>query len=327
MSTGQIHFDWRVPAAGYRWEEAIPATGAAPEAPRPALVTTALPSSSWTPPAHDPALFRSFADLAAEPGAVKAFADRHGDLNGGLELFVEWLARARPDTLFRGNFLSAWQVEVAQLKRLTDLWGLLRAGDAEKIAAHIRWTKKAGEGLAVYFVQDVGAGKGRGSSRPTPTGDLIASRGCRPELLSKLNQKDQLTSAWAYLQQQIGARLKEIAGDATAAMLWDESVNRPAFRVVARTLVAAVWLQFADAVGNGRNFNRCPGCGKWTEVGPAEARAHRKHCSDACRMRSYRERQDRARQLHTAGKNFEQIAEELGADVVAVRRWVTGFRQ
>jgi len=31
--------------------------------------------------------------------------------------------------------------------------------------------------------------------------------------------------------------------------------------------------------------------------------------------------------LRTAGKTFEEIAEELESDVATVRRWITGFRE
>jgi hypothetical protein len=328
MTTGQVHFNWHIAPSGYLVEEAVPATAPPTEAFQPALVPapTALPPASWPPAAYDPALFRTFADLVPEPEAIKAFADRHGDLDGGVELFVRWLVEARPGELPRGNFLSTWQMHITRMKRLTDLWDLLRADDAERIAAYIRWTGKVGEGAAVYFVQGGGAGKGRSPSRHGETWDLIASRDHRHELLAQLKRDDPLTSAWAYLQQQLDDRLKEVAADTSASMSWDASRGRPSFRVMARTLVAAVWLQIADAVGNDRNFNRCPGCGRWTEVGPADAKAHRKHCSDACRMKALRQRQDRARQLHTTGKSFEQIAEELGADVASVKRWVTGFK-
>jgi hypothetical protein len=88
-----------------------------------------------------------------------------------------------------------------------------------------------------------------------------------------------------------------------------------------------VWLQFATVVSENLVYGRCPECGTWFEVAPNAARSSRRFCSTGCRSKAYRERQDRARQLHTAGKTFEEIAAELESDAATVRKWVTGFRE
>ena len=98
-------------------------------------------------------------------------------------------------------------------------------------------------------------------------------------------------------------------------------------RIMAQNLYSGVWLQFADAVTNDRIFSRCRECGKWFEVAPEVARSHRRFCSNSCRSKAYRQRQDRARQLFTAKKSFEEIAEELDSDVATVKKWITGLRE
>jgi hypothetical protein len=91
-------------------------------------------------------------------------------------------------------------------------------------------------------------------------------------------------------------------------------------------LLSAVWLQFATAVNENVGHGRCRECGKWFVVAPNAARSSRRFCSTACRSKAYRERQDRARQMHAAKKSFAEIAAELDSDVATVRKWITGFK-
>ena len=95
----------------------------------------------------------------------------------------------------------------------------------------------------------------------------------------------------------------------------------------APSLLGAVWFQLADAVTHDRVFSSCRECQKWFAVGPEVARSNRRFCSNACRSKAYRERQDRARRMCTAGKTFEEIAEALDSDVPTVRRWITGLKE
>jgi hypothetical protein len=58
------------------------------------------------------------------------------------------------------------------------------------------------------------------------------------------------------------------------------------------------------------------------------ARSHRRFCSNACKTKAHRNKQDRARQLFTVEKKtFEEIAKELDSDVATVRRWITGIKE
>jgi hypothetical protein len=155
---------------------------------------------------------------------------------------------------------------------------------------------------------------------------LIASVVWRPELLIGLRLRDPIRPAWAYLQQEIDDHLHHAASQIASAMTWDAKRTRPRLALTAPTLLSAVWLQLADAVSNDRAFNRCRECGRWFEVGADVTRSDRRFCSDGCRSKAYRQRQDRARQLSTSGKSFEQIAAELDSDVETVRRWITGLK-
>jgi hypothetical protein len=54
-----------------------------------------------------------------------------------------------------------------------------------------------------------------------------------------------------------------------------------------RSLIAAMWLQFALAVDGQREYRPCPVCGDWWDA--TEARSDRKTCSDRCRKRMHRQ--------------------------------------
>lgn len=93
---------------------------------------------------------------------------------------------------------------------------------------------------------------------------------------------------------------------------------------VITSLIGAIWQQFADAVSNNRQYRRCPapGCGRWYELSPATKGPNRNHCSVACKQRAYRHRKDTAKELFNSGRSIEQIAEEIGASIEIIKRWV-----
>jgi hypothetical protein len=65
-------------------------------------------------------------------------------------------------------------------------------------------------------------------------------------------------------------------------------------------------------------------CGQWFEISTRMEgkRKNREYCSDACRMKTYRQRQKRARQLAAEGHAIEAIAHQFESDPGTVRKWV-----
>jgi hypothetical protein len=224
--------------------------------------------------------------------------------------------------------LVTWLHQLNDMQRLVALWDLLRNEDRERLAPHIQWRKDGKKGLSVRFDSHPGSGKGDGPALGFHRRRaLVASRDTWPELLERCEVNDPILPAWAYLQAELDEHLHHTADQMAAEAAWDPKRGRPALRFLAPTVLGAVWSQFADAVSNDRTFSRCRECGKWFEVAPEVARAHRRFCSNSCRSKAYRERQERARRLYTSGKSFEAIAEELDSDVATVRKWVTGIKE
>jgi hypothetical protein len=67
--------------------------------------------------------------------------------------------------------------------------------------------------------------------------------------------------------------------------------DRPlSLQLVSDTLLAALWLQFAQAIHGNKDYRACGACGRFFELDPAVARTNRLYCSDACRSKAYRTR-------------------------------------
>jgi hypothetical protein len=343
MADGRLQFGWTVAPAGYRWVRAVDVErpenpvleGANP--PQLALVPVeggpiAGAGASPLRPESDAALFRNFAELRPDEGSIVAFAGRHGSLSQ-FEIFPATRTESVGGSPMRGTLLINWKDNISAMRRLVGLWDLLREPDRERLAAHVRWQETATESLSVHFDSHPDGGSGGGPALGLqPTRAVIASRDFHPELLAEFEAGDPVAPAWAYLRQDLDNHLFDLGRQEGAAGLvavadWDPKSGRPSLRFVAPTLLTAIWVQLADAVSNDRTFGRCRECGRWFAVAPGAARGHRRTCSNACRSRSFRERQERARQLHAAQKSFEEIAKELDSDVATVRKWVTGFKE
>jgi hypothetical protein len=97
-----------------------------------------------------------------------------------------------------------------------------------------------------------------------------------------------------------------------------------AFGYVPADLLKALWLQFALGTSEGKEYRSCVVCGTWYELSPDTARTTRLFCSDGCKSKGYRQKQERARQLFSEKNTFRQIAKVLGSDAATVKRWITG---
>jgi hypothetical protein len=319
MAGTHVLFRWQVSSAGYEWILGREASDPTQE-PRPVLVARDPASPAALPPRPGPALFQAFAEIASNQEAILAFAGVHGNLHGGVEFVPEADLSGPGAAPVCGVPLDAWSYHITELRSLIALWDLLVKEDRGRLAKYVRWRKGGPEGTAVYFVPDPGTDESEGE---VP----IASGRDRPELLERFEPGDPVLPGWTYLQQALDGQLFQVGDDVLTGMTWDAARGRPSLALEAHTLVAAVWAQFSEAVGNDRRFSRCRECGTWFEIAPDAARSHRRFCSNSCRSKAYRERQDRARQLFTAGKAFAEIAEELDSDEATVRRWVTGVKE
>lgn len=292
-------FYQRVSEEGYRWIDTRDGRA----------ITDGLPFGSlgigheYNPFKRYPALFLNFAETEISEADIQRFADKYGPLGVFRKIPGEELA---PETPFRQELFSTWEVELLDMKRAVGLWNALRAHDIETLRQKI----KVENGKAEY-VGDTGK-----TAVPRVVSD---SRAYRAALTPEDGALDVGTAALLYIQQLINHRLEQYVSE---RLLWSEKTGRLARYTFPKNSAGVLWLQLANAITKETDYRRCPECGSWFEVSPEGARVTRLYCSEACRARAYRKRQAEARRLAAEGLSAEEIAERLGSDAKTVEGWI-----
>jgi hypothetical protein len=88
------------------------------------------------------------------------------------------------------------------------------------------------------------------------------------------------------------------------------------------TLAQALWLQFAEAVCQDKDFRKCEVCGKPFELSPGVARTNRRLCSTNCKVKAHRKRKARVVQLWERGITLPTILRESGSEPERVKKWL-----
>ncbi len=121
------------------------------------------------------------------------------------------------------------------------------------------------------------------------------------------------------LQRFIDAKLRE--HNVSARFVWDSTHFSSKLCFQPSSLASALWLQVAETIDGEKSFGRCELCGKVFTV-TEEKRADSTFCGNACRQRTYRARQKRARELRGGGASLRDIARELNSSITTIKRWV-----
>jgi hypothetical protein len=106
-------------------------------------------------------------------------------------------------------------------------------------------------------------------------------------------------------------------------VLWHPGAAQLVLKLAPPSLMHAMYLQLAQAVLGNKTYHQCLACGVWFELAPGQARADRQTCSGSCRVKLYRLRQVRARELHGEGWSLKRISKELGSDVSTIKKWLS----
>jgi hypothetical protein len=275
----------------------------------------------------DVVAYRSLAETQPSLEDVLRFASNFGGLGVAVPIKVNSKDVQPPGPELQGEPLQEWQKQISLMAQLVGLWDLYRAGDTARLARHFRWGKDETQRDVVAFFSHADA---EGETGPSALGNDKAHE---PVVLNevplglqgRIEPGDVLVPALAYLKRRLDEQLQKCEKRAAPFLTWAASKDRLALRFTASSLASALWLQFADAVVNDRKYARCLVCEKSFELAPDTARSHKRFCSDGCRVRAYRGKQDLARRLFfEQRKSFEQIAEELDSKAATVKRWITG---
>lgn len=329
------HFQWAVYKAGYRWarynEIANPelnveeAEYSGPFLVIPSVVREVPPGRPWRhskkhiPYATSdaryyspiPGTFMTFAQLEPNTESVLAFASRYGHL--GVERFLGDITQDGRESKVIGEPFLAWRQEIEVMKHALDAWDMSRKNLVGKLRRHVHRERGNVEYDPLTDVPE----KGRPIwSLPTriPTPNRVS-----PDLGEVLGGFSDGKIARLYMQSQIDMRLSK---HCALAMIADADYSGLRLHAVPRNLLGALWLQFAFAVSGSSNLRKCKMCPTWFEVSSGARRPHSIYCSDACKVRGYRELIARARGLKTQGKSVPAIAAELHRTPTRIKKWV-----
>jgi hypothetical protein len=103
---------------------------------------------------------------------------------------------------------------------------------------------------------------------------------------------------------------------------WDPIASRLENQLTIEDLLGAICLQFVFALTGEKKYQKCSVCGRWFELLRGVNRANKLTCGQSCRTKAYRQRQDKAIELHAQGMKARDIAKELSAKLDAVKNWI-----
>jgi hypothetical protein len=291
-----------------------------------------LPSRWYAPLQDEPALFRTFAYTPATKEGILEFASRFGMLGSPAEVGTDL-----PPIMDQSGFcccvtaepLAAWMAQIFSMRQAVGLWDMAIARDVAGLAELIfcrgdavQYQPKPAWFLPTRVAEEPPEDGGEWLEAAQP---LILHRDhWSVEYFWRLPNVALVEAAVVAVEAIANRHLQDAA---SIRLVADLGTGCPAVRHVPGSLAGALWLQFAEAASARKRFRTCKECGRWFEIPLRGARISREYCSNACRSRAYRGRQERARQLYAEGKSFKEIAREFDTDVRTVKKWVASSKE
>lgn len=313
-------FSWVKATMGYRWKDLAYGDKL--------LVLDVPPNTNYSPPGKDyfpfrkqPALFRVFAAVETKPEDILAFAKEYGSLStpAGTLPNVDLNESKREELIY--DFYYRINKEIYAMREVINLWSLAQSQDLESVSrcfssdlTHLRDKPDP----TIYYFPEYLKGEFCVPVHDDQKVQRIASKETNSTILDIGCRGDVISLAYFVIHQKIESHLKD---KIPVNAYWDSERKRPSLRIVPTTLLEAMWVRFAEAIVLDKRFQPCQQCSKWFDISVETARKTKQYCSNACRSKAYRERQE-ARLLHRGGKTIEEIARELDSDVETVTKWV-----
>ena len=282
-------FEWPVAVGGYQWVETDWGTALTAKPDQPGPPSRYLPFSKGYA-----GLFRTFAELV-ESGpskeAVLTFANRYGMLGAPVaRLAKDIRVAAEPEALSRqseaGKFVEHLDPDP-------------NVGDAQ-------WCWK----FQLYAMYQT----------------LLEENELREHIEKAPTQRDSVTEdgiQWSarFVSSKIE---KALALTMAPRLVWSPDREDFRLRIAPRSLLGALWMQFAESLSSSVSLRRCKVCSRLIQISKVSpgAREDARLCSDKCRAKAYRERKKKARQLAETGWRVARIAKTLGSDRGRVKAWL-----
>jgi hypothetical protein len=285
----------------------------------------------YRPLAGTLSLYQALAKVEPTEEGVLAFVRRYGPLGEG----VETSAETPEDRYATVEPLPAWRKTVVWLREWIRLWDMIKRGDRDGLARFIKWRGKE----KVFYQASPALHAALGHPEELPEGvhelwdalwgEGLTIAGADPSdrgvaRLTQLTRGDVIQPARLVLLAAVNGTLGRTT---QPALIWDDKAARARMFTHPRSLLGAAYLQFATAILSGRLSRTCQVCGRAFEVTNVSSRNDRLTCSNTCRTRAYRDRQQQAREFHDKGWSLKRISKELRSDVSTVKKWISQHKE
>ena len=246
---------------------------------------------AYDPFQNTPSLFYDFSLLNTDRDSVLRFANKYGPLQGNWQ-DCTWYE---------------WVMEIELMRNAIDLWEAVKSRKQSELARHVTWEKSGRLIICspVYAEYEPGC---------IDYGNLPPFE--RTEEDYKF--RDYFLPARDLLDWKLS----------TSPIFTDTLTQHRhhsghlIFSLNFATLQESVWAQFSVAVAESKQFRKCEACDKRFELSPDKNRADRLFCSDACRVRAYRQRRAKAEEMRNAGMSLREIAKTVGTDMATAKQWL-----
>ncbi len=302
MADPFFQFHWEVPVTGFRWVERKEDGEARWVLAHHEPAARPAPTRRYAPLREYTGLFRTFAATPTTKAGILAFANRYGRLGtrDDASFFDPSDSKPGGKDFYFAEYYSSWVEAVSSMHYAVTLWDFVQQRDKAGLSRYVRWQ----DTKTLVFKRD-----GKWTPAPPFPTDL------QPALVPG----EIVLPALFYVQRQLNLHIERVV---SPAVLFTSEYTRLSIYLMPDTLLDALWLQFAQAVTGNQEYRQCQQCGEWFEIDHDITRSNRVFCSNACRSKAYRSRQDKAHQLAAAGVSATAIAEQLGTDRGTVEKWI-----
>jgi hypothetical protein len=228
-------------------------------------------------PLRKSGLFIEFAALEPSRYAILQFANRYGDLFGS---YSDGDVLVEGGRFKEGATLKTWKAEIEDMHALVRIWEAIKGLNKKELEAFITWAK----GAVRYKI----------TKRDSTLGVVLARPDFNEDLLKRFRPGDVLPPARYALQKEINKRI--VRSPTVPRLVWcpgerpddgtpPEPDHHQRLIFEPSDLLAAMWLQFAQAVTGEFQLKRCEACGDYFQVGRGGKRSDSRTCGDACRQK------------------------------------------
>lgn len=300
-----------------------------------------------------PGLFRTFIEMALDESGLRDFVSKHGSLTATMLMpgevneddavgaVLQEQAGIDPRRILQllGDPVDLVLRHARAMRAAWRLWESLVAGDMDSVRAHFAWVKLRGElfdcpnddhGLGgdvpapfrYVFEHDAADREDLQAADDPSTNLTLTTSGPEGVVVEDLRDAPRVVVDDATARASGRALLANVLGHVLERNMevrveWSDEV--PVTQYAPSCLLAALWLQAQQAMVSKASFKSCVECGMPFEVSKNGRRRQATYCSNACKSRHQRVKQERIEALLKTDTATADIAAKVGVSTNVVQ--------